>query len=124
MAAGRAGRAHPVGTVGEIPPGTRKVVEIGGRSIGVFNVDGEFFAVRNLCPHQGGRLCLGPTTGLVLASEPGRVELERDGEILRCPWHGWEFDLRDGRSVADPGGVRVRSYDVVVDDGDTVTVLV
>jgi 3-phenylpropionate/trans-cinnamate dioxygenase ferredoxin subunit len=58
-----------------------------------------------------------------VASEPGRVEFERDGEILRCPWHGWEFDLRTGRSVVDPDGVRVRSYDVVVDDGDTVTVL-
>jgi 3-phenylpropionate/trans-cinnamate dioxygenase ferredoxin subunit len=40
---------------------------------------------------------------------------ERGGEILRCPWHGWEFDLRDGRSVVDPERTRVRSYPVEVE---------
>ena len=48
-----------VGTVDEIPPGGRKIVEVAGRSIGVFNVGGEFFALRNRCPHQGGPLCEG-----------------------------------------------------------------
>ena len=50
---------YVVGTVDEIPPGTRKIVEIAGRSIGVFNVGGEFFALRNRCPHQGGRSARG-----------------------------------------------------------------
>ena len=48
---------HVVATVEEIPPGQRKIVEVAGRSIGIFNVSGEFFALRNRCPHQGGPLC-------------------------------------------------------------------
>jgi nitrite reductase/ring-hydroxylating ferredoxin subunit len=77
-------------------------------------VAGELFAVRNRCPHQGGPLCLGPTTGLLESDAPGQRVYQRHGEILRCPWHGWEFDLRDGRSIVDPQGIRVKSYDVVV----------
>ena len=103
---------HVVANVGEIPPGCRKIVEIAGRTIGVFNVDGRFFALRNSCPHQGGPLCLGPTVGLVTGERPGQIRYEREGEILRCPWHGWEFDLATGRSVFDPTRTRVKSYPV------------
>lgn len=101
-----------VAPVAEIPPGERKIVEIAGRSIGVFNVDGEFFALRNRCPHQGGPLCHGPVGGFVSSSGPGDYHLTRHGEILRCPWHGWEFDIRTGQSWFDPARVRVRAYDV------------
>lgn len=110
-----ASQRHTVGQVGEIPPGNRKIVQVAGRSIGIFNVEGRFFAVRNSCPHQGGPLCLGPTMGLVTSDRPGQFNYERDGEILRCPWHGWEFDLATGRSVFDPTRTRVRSYQVEVE---------
>src|SRR5918998_6455905 len=106
---------HIVGTIDEIPVGGRKIVEIAGRSLGVFNIGGEFFALRNRCPHQGGPLCLGPLGGFVSSSGPGRYEYSRQGEMLRCPWHGWEFDLRTGQSWFDPAGVRVRSYEVSVE---------
>lgn len=106
---------HVVATVAEIPPGSRKIVEAEGRSIGVFNVEGRFYAVRNRCPHQGGPLCLGRTTGFVTARSPGDYVYERDGEFLRCPWHGWEFDLATGRSVFDPTKTRVKSYPVEVE---------
>jgi nitrite reductase/ring-hydroxylating ferredoxin subunit len=106
---------HTVATVGDIPPGRRKIVQVAGRSIGVFNVDGRFYAVRNSCPHQGGPLCVGPTLGLVTADRPGEFNYEREGEILRCPWHGWEFDLATGRSVFDPSRTRVKSYQVEVE---------
>jgi nitrite reductase/ring-hydroxylating ferredoxin subunit len=108
---------YVVGTVDEIPPGGRKLVELDGRSIGVFNVGGEFFALRNRCPHQGGELCKGRLSGLLAAPKPGQYELTRPGEILRCPWHGWEFDIRTGQSYFDPRGVRVRRYDVRVAPG-------
>src|SRR6266542_265318 len=85
---------YAVGTVGEIPPGTRKIVEVAGRSIGVFNVAGAFYAVRNRCPHQGGPLCQGQLSGIVVSPRPGEYEYVREGEILRCPWHGWEFDIK------------------------------
>jgi 3-phenylpropionate/trans-cinnamate dioxygenase ferredoxin subunit len=106
---------HTVASVGEIPPGTRKLVTVAGRSIGVFNVGGQFYAVRNSCPHQGGPLCLGPTMGLATSDRPGEFKYEREGEILRCPWHGWEFDLATGRSVFDPSRTRVKSYPVEVE---------
>src|SRR5438105_1510909 len=88
---------HVVGTVAEIPPGQRRIVELEGRSIGVFNVGGAFYALRNACPHQSGPLCRGQITGLLGASDQKHLELSREGEIVRCPWHGWEFDITSGR---------------------------
>jgi 3-phenylpropionate/trans-cinnamate dioxygenase ferredoxin subunit len=105
-----------VATEQEIPPGGRKIVEVAGRSIGIFNLDGVFFALRNRCPHQGGPLCTGTLGGLISSSGPGEYHYSRAGEILRCPWHGWEFDVRTGQSWFDPTRVRVRSYDVTIED--------
>jgi nitrite reductase/ring-hydroxylating ferredoxin subunit len=106
-----------VGTVDEIQPGHRKLVQVAGRSIGVFNVGGEFFALLNRCPHQAGPLCEGHTLGLLRSDRPGEYHYTRPGEILRCPWHGWEFDLRTGQSWFDPTQVRVRRYEVAVEQG-------
>lgn len=105
---------HIIGTVDEIPPGERKIIEVAGRSIGVFNVGGEFYALRNTCPHQGGPLCQGRLTGFLTASVPGEYSYTRRGEILRCPWHGWEFDVKTGQSWFDPVQTRVRTYPVTV----------
>ncbi len=99
----------------ELPPGERRIVEAGGRSIGVFNVGGTYYALRNSCPHKAAPLCLGPITGLVTGPEPQRFVVERQGEVVRCPWHGWEFDILTGRSLYNPHRVRVRSYDVAVE---------
>jgi len=107
---------HVVAAVDEIPPGGRKIVEVAGRSIGLFNLGGEFFALRNRCPHQGAPLCLGPVAPLVTAPCPGSYVAER-AEVIRCPWHGWEFQLSDGRSWVDPEGTRVRAYPVEVRGG-------
>lgn len=106
---------HIIATVDEIPLGGRKLVEIAGRSIGVFHVKGEFYAIRNSCPHQGGSLCEGRLTGFLTASKPGDYSYSRQGEILRCPWHGWEFDIKTGQSWFDPAQVRVRNYKVSVE---------
>ncbi len=111
---------YVVGTVDDIPPGERKIVEIGGRRVGVFNVGGEYLAILDRCPHQGGSLCSGRQTGLVTSSRPGEYSVTRPGEIIRCPWHGWEFDLRTGQSWFDPRAVRVRRYDVTVEPGAVV----
>ena len=106
-----------VATVDEIPPGGRRILEVAGRSIGVFNLGGEFFALRNTCPHQGGPLCQGTVGSLVVAARPGEYSLSRPGEMLQCPWHGWEYDLRTGQSWFDPARTRVRAYPVDVADG-------
>jgi 3-phenylpropionate/trans-cinnamate dioxygenase ferredoxin subunit len=109
---------HIVGTIAEIGPGQRKIVEVNGVSIGVFNVNGAYYALRNRCPHQGAPLCLGSIKGTTLPSQPGEYIWAREGEILRCPWHGWEFDITTGRSVCNPHRTLVRSYDVTVEPVD------
>jgi nitrite reductase/ring-hydroxylating ferredoxin subunit len=111
---------HVVATVAEIPPGKRKLVTVRGRTIAVFNLGGEFFGLFNRCPHQGGPMCEGILTGLVESDDPGRYKYSRAGEILRCPWHGWEFDVRTGQSYCDPSSISVRSYPVEVAPGQRV----
>ena len=115
--------AHPVCRVSELPPGTRKLIEVGGRSVGIFRLpDGRFFALRNRCPHRGAPLCAGRLMGLFTADQPYQPVLQREGEILRCPWHGWEFDLTTGRSVFMPEHVRVKSYPVGVQESPATAV--
>ncbi|HEX4518632.1 MAG TPA: Rieske 2Fe-2S domain-containing protein [Gaiellaceae bacterium] len=106
---------HLVGTVDEIPPGSRKIVTVEGRSIGVFNVGGRFYAVRNTCPHQGASLCLGELYGALESSSPGEYRLDPSQVVVRCPWHGWEFELETGQSWWDPQKTRVRRYSVTVE---------
>jgi 3-phenylpropionate/trans-cinnamate dioxygenase ferredoxin subunit len=108
---------HVVASTEEIAPGKCKVVEIAGREIGVFNVDGEFFAIANRCPHEGASLCKGRIVALVQATEPGKYDVSRKGELIRCPWHGWEFDIRTGKSWCDPQRLKVRSFAVKVEAG-------
>jgi nitrite reductase/ring-hydroxylating ferredoxin subunit len=108
---------HVVATVDDIPPGQRMLVKVGGREIGVFNVGGEYFAVSNRCPHEGASLCKGRIVGLVESSEPGSYQFSRRGELLRCPWHGWEFDLRTGKSWCEPDRTRLRSFELKVESG-------
>ena len=114
---------HVVGPAGEIPPGTRKLISVKGREIVIFNVAGEYFALLNRCPHEGASLCHGKLVGLMSADGPGEYSYSRDGEILRCPWHGWEFDLRTGQSYCEPDKVRVRNFGVSVEPGAEVAVL-
>lgn len=112
------GRTFVVGRVSEIPPGERRIVDVGGRTIGVFNVKGRFYALRNICPHQGAPLCQGSLKGTALPSAPGEYLWGRDGEILSCPWHGWEFDVTTGRSIFNPHRTRVRTFEVSVEHPD------
>ena len=111
---------HVIASLREFPVGTRKLIDIKGRQIAVFNIKGEFFALANRCPHQGGSLCEGRLTGLVEAKEPGEYRYSRQGEIIRCPWHGWEFDVRTGQSYCEPERIQVRSYPVEVAEGQRV----
>lgn len=114
------------GPVEEITPERRKiVVPFRGRAgIGVFNVNGRFYALRNLCPHKLGPLCVGRVSGRPVADAPpsvyaGAPEIERDGEIIRCPWHLWEFDITTGQCLVDPK-MRVKTYPVAIEDGHVV----
>jgi nitrite reductase/ring-hydroxylating ferredoxin subunit len=110
----------------ELPAGSRRlVVPFRGRAgIGVFNVNGTYHALRNLCPHKLGPLCTGRVGGHVVAAAPPSAEapeldIAREGEIIICPWHLWEFEIATGRCLVDPG-VRAKTYPVRVEDGSVV----
>ena len=108
---------HVVAAASEIAPGERKLFSLNGREIGIFNHGGEYFALLNRCPHQGGELCKGTLVGMVTSNEPGKFDYSRAGELLKCPWHGWAYDIRTGQSWCDPDDTKVKSYDVTVEPG-------
>ncbi len=114
---------HVVALVEEFQAGERRLVTIGEREIGVFNLNGEYHALLNFCPHRAGPLCHGRTRPLVVENGVyGTVGHEREGEILKCPWHQWEFDIRTGRALYDEA-LRVRTYDVTVENEEIVLYL-
>jgi 3-phenylpropionate/trans-cinnamate dioxygenase ferredoxin subunit len=109
---------HVVATVDEIAPGGSKLVSVKGREIGLFNVNGSFYALANRCPHAGGALCEGEVVGLVQSDGPGNYKIVRKGEFLRCPWHGWEYEISTGQSWCDPKNVTIRQFPVAVEPGE------
>jgi nitrite reductase/ring-hydroxylating ferredoxin subunit len=109
--------SRTVGRVDELPPGSVTIVPVGKFGVGVFNVNGSYFALTNYCPHRGGPLCLGPIVGAVSAGDrPYEIRYHRPGEFVRCPWHGWEYEIRTGRAVAYPDK-SIRTHPVTVRDG-------
>lgn len=111
---------HVVAGTSELPPGGRKIVTVLNREIGVFNVRGKLYALRNVCPHRSAPLCLGRLRPLVVSTGVYGVAHEREGEILKCPWHSYEFDLRTGRALFDPR-LRVKTYSVQ-QEGDEIVI--
>jgi len=107
----------------DLAPGEMKVYNFRGRDLAVARTAGdEYFAIRNLCPHQGAPLVRGFLSGTFLPSEVGEFRYGRDSEIVRCPWHRWEFDVTTGKSLHDPESCRVASYALRVDGDDVLVV--
>ena len=116
-------KEHLVGDLSEFPENSHKVVKVGRREIGIFNIGGEFYGLPNICPHQTGPLCEGKTTtGTLVARKVNdwRFEWDYEGEIVACPWHGLEYHVPTGRCLAFPNVV-LRTYEVIR-DGDKVKV--
>ena len=114
-----------VGRLADFPEGTHRVVSVGRRRIGVFNVAGRLYGLPNLCPHQTGPLCEGRrVTGTLVADAASRWEPRwvMDGEVIACPWHGLEYHIPTGRCLAYPE-ITLRRYDVSL-RGDDVVVAV
>lgn len=106
---------YEVAEVGEIEVGSCKIVTVKGRSIGVYYDGKGYHAIRNICPHEQAELCRGTFTGTTLPSKPHEYSYGMDGEILVCPWHGWEFNINDGKCLGDPK-YRVKVYEVTVEN--------
>ncbi|WP_281708333.1 Rieske (2Fe-2S) protein [Phaeobacter italicus] len=109
---------HVICRAEDIAPGSSKRVEVEGREIAVFNTGAAFRAVTNRCPHEGADLCRGRIAAFVDADAPGAFTVDEDRVMVRCPWHGWEFDLETGRSYCDPNRVRVKPFEVNVQQAD------
>ena len=108
---------HIIAQAVDIPPGGRKIVRVEGREVGVFNLGGRFYALKNVCAHQGARVCLGKIVGTALPSDVYEYRYGLEGRILRCPWHEWEYDITTGRAIFDPN-VKIVTYPVEVVDGE------
>ena len=92
-----------VATIDELKPGDEPiVVEIGRRWVAVFNVDGEYYAIEDLCTHDDGPLAEG----------------ELHGYVIECPRHGATFDLQTGKALTAPAYVSVPTYEVRVNGNE------
>lgn len=118
---------HVVADESDLGDGDRVIADIEGREIAVFNLDGEFVAYLNWCLHQSGPCCEGTITGTMEATW-NREELTqslsytREGEILNCPWHGWEYDLTTGECLSRKD-VTLPQYPVRIEDGQVIVSL-
>ena len=95
----------------DLQPGQRQLVKVDGSEIAIFNVNGELYAVRNKCPHQGVSMVYGKVDGTMLPSDPHTYQYGRHNEILRCPLHGWGFDMKSGESLFSKT-CKLKTYDV------------
>lgn len=102
-----------IGRAEDIPVGGRKIVQIDHLSIGVFHLESGFHALRNYCPHQGAELCKGSIHGTHRPGPAREFNPALPGRVLRCPWHGWEFDIVTGKGLHDDRD-RVSTYEVRV----------
>jgi nitrite reductase (NADH) small subunit len=89
-----------VGGSSDFPVGQMKFADLGGRDVGIIRLQsGELRAVMNRCPHKGAAICKGMVGGVWDSSGPGDISHDRSREVLVCPWHGFEFDLKTGKEV-------------------------
>src|SRR5580698_4579401 len=111
-----------VGKVSDFANGDRKIIDVNGKSIGVFRVDDRFYALRNRCPHQFGPLCVGTLAQRAVSDGPGDLRMDDGPPLIACPWHGWEYDLATGQSFMGPGrgNLAALSYEVTVQPGGEV----
>ncbi len=92
-----------VGPVDEFPPGEVKIVRAGDLAIGVYNLNGEYFAIEDRCSHDDGPLAEG--------------DFEPDDGVAICPRHGARFDVRTGQALSLPAYLPVDTFPVKVEDG-------
>ncbi|MEZ5855814.1 MAG: Rieske (2Fe-2S) protein [Hyphomicrobiaceae bacterium] len=108
-----------IGRADDFPLDEIRIVEAGTRSIGVVRRgDGTVNAVRNWCPHKGAAVCKTKLSGTMIPGPPGTLEWGHDGEIVRCPWHGFEFDVRTGKRPYSDSTMRLRVYPARIENGE------
>lgn len=113
--------AGPAATLAELQC---RIVPHANTGIGVYRVAGRLYAVRNQCPHMGAPLCKGRlgATYLPRGAAPDPFEETLANRVLRCPWHGWEFDIATGKGLYDAKS-RVPTYPVRVNAAQEIEIL-
>jgi nitrite reductase (NADH) small subunit len=112
------GEEVDVGRVEDFPTGACRIVTVQGREIGIIHAGhGRFYAALNHCPHRGGPVCEGRLGGTMLPTQPGSLVYGMQGQVLQCPWHGWEFDLETGKTMFSISNARLKMYSVLIEDG-------
>lgn len=119
--------SHAVAEQDELADGDHLVAQIEGREVGVYYIDGEYYAYTNWCAHQSGPICEGELTGTTTATFDRdaletRLEYVNEGTVAVCPWHGWEFDVVTGECLSK-AGVSLPEHDVDVVEGQIVVTL-
>jgi nitrite reductase (NADH) small subunit len=116
-----------VGKISEFAEGSKKIIEVDGKKIGVYKKNGRFYAYKNLCKHQGGPVCEGLTLGrveAVLAEDKTFIQERYSDTVTHivCPWHGMEYNVETGESASNKK-LRLDSYEIV-ERGDECYVIV
>ena len=105
--------------VEEVEHGEGKVVKVKGVEVGIFNIDGEFYALLNSCCHQRGPVCTGDIRKRVGGDVPPLGNLPEvyftEDYVVICPWHGWAYDIKTGEHAGDPD-IRIPTYKIVVEE--------
>ncbi len=101
----------------EVTTGKPKIVKLRSLSVGLFRIGDDIHALLNVCPHKGAPLCEGPQCGTTAPVDGAEFIYHRDNEIVRCAWHGWEFDIRSGAHLVNPA-IRARTFPVTVESGN------
>ena len=86
----------------DIGPSTMKAVDVAGEKVCIINIEGNYYAIGNVCTHMGGPL------------NEGTLE----GFEVQCPWHGSKFDVRSGEPTKPPARQAVSSYEVKIQDNN------
>jgi nitrite reductase/ring-hydroxylating ferredoxin subunit len=107
--------AHQVGSTADLDVGDSLLVEVEGIEIAIYCTDNGYYAISNYCVHQGGPLCEGPLTGTMSQDENGNLRYDQTKNVVRCPWHGWEFDVETGEHPSR-SDYSQPTYDVIVED--------
>ncbi len=107
---------YHVCSVGDIPRGEKRAFTVKNIPVIVVHSQaGAFYATYRICPHQRGDLDYGLLGGLTDANTPGKeFEYIREGEILRCPWHSFSYDVTTGVCLTAPDKLRVKTYPVLI----------
>jgi 3-phenylpropionate/trans-cinnamate dioxygenase ferredoxin subunit len=106
-----------VGPVADFPEGEIRIVSNRRHEVGIANVGGRLYAIRNRCPHRGAPICRGELRGTMLPSDPGEFVPGLRGRVLHCPWHQWEFDVTTGAAMFGIDDRRLVRYPVQVVGG-------